>query len=424
MFTFILKYIINRLVNPALGGRMPFRLLDRRIFVALAAWLLLAPLARAQTELRILPVTLQGYVQGEIRVQVSLPCGSRYYGLLAAVHRDVIEVAAAVLQEAVSCTTMPETVAVRVDFLASSSFRSIAPLAVREGQRIRMVPVEQLQRTVGRKVLAVYTSRCGQHLGVLVHRVGAMRLELGMAEAIPEHRLGATCSSPAKLLSLPALAVPERLQLAPLHAIEPGLKRRFTLRLASIDPSKTTNTAASGLTLLYQRRCNEAPIGMVLGPWSGHPGHAGEVLQIGVLVAAYPSLRCSEASPQATWQTLNEPALRLPLGVTMAALEYENVAAQGLRLRVPSKLSLKSNTTLQTLQINYFAACEPGFAVYSRDRQGVLAVGVLGLAPSAQMQESGGSRCKKVLSEVSLHQPFVASGVQAAELYPMRIKGQ
>ena len=403
---------------------MRFRVLDRQIFVALAAWMSLVPLAQAQPQLRLLPVILQGYVQGEIRVQISLPCGSRYYGLLAAVRKDAIEVAAAVLQEAVSCTTMPEIVAVRVDFLAATAFRTIAPLAVHEGQRIRMVPIEQLQHAAGRKVQAVYTPRCGQQLGVLVHRVGASRLELGMAEAIPEQRAGKACTSPAKLHTLAALAVPERLQLVPLHAIDSASKRSFTLRIATIDPGKSTNTVASGLTLAYQRQCNEAPIGMVLGPLSVQAGQAWSTVRLGVLVATFPSLRCREGSPQASWQTLNEAALRLPQGVNIAAMSALTDAEAGLRLRVPSQLLLKSRSTItQSLQINYFAACEPAYGVYSRDRQGVLAVGVLVTSPSAQLQEHSGSRCKKELSEVSLRQPFVAPGVHAGELYPMRVKG-
>jgi hypothetical protein len=182
-------------------------------------------------------VTLHGYAQDEIQVRVALPCGARYFGLVVAAQKDVIKVAAAVLQDPVSCTTMAETVAVRVDYLATTAYRTVAPLVVHEGQRLRLAPFEQLQRSAEGGVAAVYAPRCGQKLGVLVHRVGATRIELGMAEGVIEHQAGvATCSSTPKLYALPALAVTGRTEIAPLRDIEPASKRSFSLRLATIDP--------------------------------------------------------------------------------------------------------------------------------------------------------------------------------------------
>ena len=393
----------------------------------MAGLLLGATSATAKASLRLLPVTLHGYARGEIQVHVALPCGARYFGLVVATQKDVIKVAAAVLQDPVSCTTMAETVAVRVDYLATTAYRTVAPLGVHEGQRLRLAPFEQLQRSAEGGVAAVYAPRCGQKLGVLVHRVGATRIELGMAEGVVEHQAAVTCSSTPKLYALPALAVTERTEIAPLRDIEPASKRSFSLRLATIDPTQTTQIAPAGLSIAYQRRCNEAPIGIVLGPLRSDADHSG-LVQLGVLVASYPSLHCAEASADSTWQTIQEPALQLPLGTKVTALGSSDAATgaeQSLNLRVPSRLRLQGRgRSLQLLQVNYFTDCASTYAVYGRDRQGVLAVGVLAATvESAAVQPEGGSRCKKPLSEVSLQQPFVVPSVQAGELYPMRMKG-
>jgi len=415
-------------VNFPPGGRMLAKNPARRILTLVAGLLLGATSATAKASLRLLPVTLHGYAQDEIQVRVALPCGARYFGLVVAAQKDVIKVAAAVLQDPVSCTTMAETVAVRVDYLATTAYRTVAPLVVHEGQRLRLAPFEQLQRSAEGGVAAVYAPRCGQKLGVLVHRVGATRIELGMAEGVIEHQAGvATCSSTPKLYALPALAVTGRTEIAPLRDIEPASKRSFSLRLATIDPMQTTQIAPAGLSVAYQRRCNEAPIGIVLGPLRSDVGHRG-LVQLGVLVASYPSLRCADTSSDSTWQTIQEPALQLPLGTKITALGGMDVATgtlQRLNLRVPSRLLLQGRgRSLQLLQVNYFIDCASTYAVYGRDRHGVLSVGVLAATVEpAAVQSEGGSRCKKPLSEVSLQQPFVVPSVQAGELYPMRMKG-
>src|SRR5262245_27326909 len=109
--------------------------------IGLAASLLVGSQASlAIPKLQLHPVALLGYVGNDLRLGVELPCGGTFYGLVTrAATKGTLEVAAAVAQDNIVCTSMPRPFEVVVDYLATTGFKAIAPLPVDPSQNRLLV---------------------------------------------------------------------------------------------------------------------------------------------------------------------------------------------------------------------------------------------------------------------------------------------
>src|SRR5687768_10062005 len=74
--------------------------------------------ASAFPKLQIHAVDLIGYEGTALRLSIELPCGSTFYGLVTrAAKPGTLEVAAAVAQDNIVCTSMPQPTTFLVDYL-------------------------------------------------------------------------------------------------------------------------------------------------------------------------------------------------------------------------------------------------------------------------------------------------------------------
>ena len=118
--------------------------------------------------------------------------------------------------------------------------------------------------------------------------------------------------------------------------------KQFDLILA---PIVSIESSRGGASVTYQRRCNEAPIGLVVG------ANSMSQASVGVLVASYPNLRCQAELPHAVSETMIEPALRFPSKISLVPMRQQpNVEAS---LRAPSELTLENGSKGSNLRISY-----------------------------------------------------------------------
>ena len=383
--------------------------------VVLGCWASGAEAAMPKLQLR--PAIPQGYAGEILRLQVTLPCGSKYYGLVALGDKKsgVMQVAAAVTEASVLCTSMPETVEVGVEFLATRSFRKIAPMAVNAGMRVVAVPVEEVRLAAGgakRELFAVYTRRCGRDLGALVHRVGRHQLEIAIIEDVASRERTISCLAAPKPHRLNVLSLNNELSIRPLPDRSKSLARVFTLQLA---PVRSLSATVSGLSLEYQRLCNEAPLGMVVG--SSAKGEA----RIGMLVARFPNVRCPVELAKSRWVRADEAALNLPSQIALRPIA--TVSHEALQLNAPSTLNLVRRAGRAVIQIDYIDSCHMPYAVYAHDAQGLLSVGVLSIGSATLNAAMSSGACTRSPDILAIVQPFVSLGVKAEQVYPLRIRG-
>src|SRR4051812_10957009 len=104
-----------------------------RLAACLLASVLFATPGAAFPKLLIHPVELKGY-EGNgtaLRLSIEMPCGGTFYGLVTrAAKKGVLEVAAAVAQDSIVCTSLPDPTEVVVDYLATTGFKVIEPMLV------------------------------------------------------------------------------------------------------------------------------------------------------------------------------------------------------------------------------------------------------------------------------------------------------
>lgn len=378
-----------------------------RLCLSLFCWVHV-PKAQAAPKLHLEPVELVGYAGDAVRVAIELPCGSRFFGLVAkgSTNGRTLFLAAAVQRRPVLCTGMPERVELKVDYLPVRSFQAIRPMPVQVATRINLARIDDIRvANHGDKdrIAAVYSPQCGRDLGTLIHRSGQDKLEISFAEqAAPT---SGTCLAVRKTRAIPELNPGPKMQLGLLAEGAASMARRYSLRMAPISPG-TLRSSEHGLTFSYLRACNEAPVGVAL---ESDRETSTPRVGVGMIVARYENIRC-DGRVNASVQ---EASLHLPEGVMISPMD-EGELGDEARVVAPSRLVRGSGDRTAELQVGYLANCGAApKAVYARDRQGNLAVGLL---------MHGGSSCKTSPSEVSLVQPYLASSVLTASIFPMRLK--
>ncbi len=372
------------------------------------------------SKLQLRPAIPMGYAGEILRLQVKLPCGSRYVGLVARGDSQgkVLEVAAAVTDTSMVCTSMPMVVEVGADFLATRRYKNVAPMAIIAGTRVHAVSVEELRiaatPTGHSTVHAIYTKHCGRDLGTLIRRTAGDRLEVAMLEESVSKDRAASCLAAPSARRIPWIAAPSKSRLIkPMLPSSRSFAKQFDLILA---PIVSIESSRGGASVTYQRRCNEAPIGLVVG------ANSMSQASVGVLVASYPNLRCQAELPHAVSETMIEPALRFPSKISLVPMRQQpNVEAS---LRAPSELTLENGSKGSNLRISYIDSCQLRYAIYARDASGRLAVGTLALAPSSGVEAFGSQpSCVREPSKVEMVQPFLAANVDANTIYPLRMRG-
>ncbi len=402
------------------------------------------PTAQAATpapRLQLQAVELVGYVGDALKVAVELPCGSEFYGLVLVTPEPTkgakkklipgkgrLEIAAAVLQDAIVCTTITEPKTIVADFVATRSFDVIAPFAV-DGLNPRIVVsrLTDLKVRTGRSgitattVEAIYQTKCGSALGALVRPGGGGRLEIGIVEkpSRPGSGRGDDCAPKTQRSMLTALSV-EKHEVSALPEKPGSLGRAFTLRYATVKKGSVKRGVDRGVSMTYKRACNEAPVGIVMKDL-GKGKDGKRQVELGVLVAHYYNLPCKNLEGKGAEDRIADQDLRLgkSVGLKMKATGRKLAKGEALLLKTPTALTMGGEGGIQ---VGYVRPCgQVDGAIYARDARGKLSVGVV-VASRGKCVRRGASGAGA--SEVSLYQPFVAERVRTAGLAPLRLKGQ
>lgn len=388
---------------------------------ALVLGTLAAGKALALPKLQIRPVELMGYVGKSVKLSVDLPCGGEYYGLVASADtKGRLKVAAAVVQDAIVCTSTAETKEIMVDYLAVTRFKTIEPMNVNEGNpRLLVARISDLrlvQAGEASNLSAVYEPRCGRDIGTLIRKVGKGRLEIAFVESPAGMPAMDGCELRQKKRVITALDTAAPFKVAALKDKPKSLSRAFRLKLAPLAQGGVkASPGTSGLSVTYKRECNEAPVGIVLGaPTRSKDGKPA--VKVGVLVAEYYNFPCAAATTGKTggMAVLSDRDLTLPVGAKVLAMREKGE----LSVLQPTKIR---HTNGQGVVLSANASCrEEADAVYTRDGRGALTVGVLTGAVETEM---GKAPCRNPGDDVSLKQPFVSTRIKTGMLQPLKLKG-
>lgn len=384
--------------------------------------------AQAAPRLQIQEVELVGYQGSALRVQIELNCGSEIYGLVVRATRgNRLEIAAAVLSDAVVCTSIPERKEFLADFLSTAGYSAVAAMPI-DGQNTRLTvartsDVKLLPAAVNgnaQEVEAIYLSRCGSTVGTLIRRASKTRLEVGIAEKVNTHGFSDECSPRQARKRIAALNPAGRYEVGPLADKPADLSRAFFLRYAAVKPGSLIQSVATGIELTYARACNDAPVGLVVDD-KGVGADGKRRVEVGMIVASYYNFTCP-AGRKTVWDTFGDDDLRLTgkdVQVSVRAIAENAVATSTtLSIKTPTALTVGASVKQPGLTVGYLRPCaEPAGLLYTRDADEKLAVGVLTV-------RSEGASCKAGGLEVSLYQPFIAERVRTAGVMPLRLKGQ
>lgn len=374
--------------------------------------LLLLPTPALAARLHLEPLEILGYEGDKLRLSVELTCGSSFYGLLASLDDEsTLRLAAVVEQGAIVCTSFPEARELVVDFLATRGVTRIAPMEVDERRsRVTIAPITAIKTTprkngVSRLKIA-YEPRCGEALGTIIRRAGPQRLEIGMAERPYELAELTSCQARSRIALIKSLSLTPGTRVTSLRrAPRSSLRRAYELRLAPIKTGSIQRLEPfGGVSVSFQRACNEAPVGIVLDGDATAP-------RVGVVVARYPNYRCpkGKGAKASEWSSLMNYDLTLPKQARLTAIASGDAT---LQIALPARYA----RTAPGLDVRYVGGCSRALGVvYAHDGKGKLALGIV--------SRQAASSCKGTPTEVSLLQPFIGEHVLTQDLAPLKLKG-
>ena len=382
----------------------------QRVFLVLYALALILPLPALAARLQLEPVEIIGYQGDRLRLSVAIDCGVAYYGLLARVDRQrTLHLAAVVEQRSIVCTSLPEAREIVIDYLATRGVATITTLEIDDRRRrIQLAPITTIK--TGRERAGVtplsigYEARCRSAFGTVVRAINSRHLEIGLAERHTNSSTSARCSTSSRIEEINSLLIKPGTSVRSLgRSSNTSLHRSHELRTAPIRPGSIRSLGSfGGVSVVYKRRCNEAPVGIVVKSSSSQP-------ELGVVVAHYRNYRCPIGNRTTEWVSLTNYDLHLPGHLELAALP---AAAIPLQITTPARYRRQPSG----LSLRYIDTCSQILGVlYTQDAKGKLAVGVV--SPVAA------SSCKGQTTEVSLLQPFVGKHVLTQDLAPLKLKG-
>lgn len=361
------------------------------------------PVTSQASQLSVQQVKIIDKKSGSPKIAFTPVCGSKFYGFLTrSTQNGLVEVAALVERDDIACAKISEHTEITLDFITNKSTLKLTAMVLDRPVRARLASVTGIKndskdRT---KLSLVYESSCRPVAGIILRRTNLHQVEIGVAEYIN----GEKCASHAVITKTKSLAFAPSVRLSALRRAQAAsLQRHHHLRIAEIKPESMLQIGSqAGAIVTYRRRCNEAPVGLIIGRSRQNP-------QIGILVARYPNFHCPTNSATWTWSRLASPNLTFS---NTPGIILPKAGRSSLHITPVAKYS-KSR---KGLQINYVRGCQASLGVvYALTNSGHLAIGILNAGDS--------SSCKEAPSEVSLTQTFVSPSSLTKDPIPLRIKG-
>lgn len=340
-----------------------------------------ASLGHGAPQVFLHPVELMGYEGSDLRVKIEVPCGGVFFGLIAREGREnALELAAAVQQDAIVCTGVPEPLSLRVGFLDVHRFSSISSLATGAPKKLDIRPLASLHLgsvgTQGATLIASSRGGCGQILGAVLRPSGSGLLYVGLADLA--RRSGAAdrgCSPSIKQSKIRVVALGALKHLRPLQSAARSLMRQYELRLAPVDMALLKEPVGA-LQLRYFRACQEAPIGIVTRRQRARAGRPATV-QVGVLVARYFNAPC-HGERQGEWTSMEGGDLALDKGTSLVGIPPLR-PDESLVFQTPVAIERGPGDDLRSVKVAHTVECttEAHYLIHTRTRRDQAAVGIL-----------------------------------------------
>jgi len=364
-------------------------------------------------------------VQGEAPVaSYDLPCGAESVGALVRTNasRDTLSMAMVVRVSKILCTALPARVTAPLDYVSTQGFAKVQPLVLSAPVRISPLPVSGLRMSrSGAHIEAVYESGCGKLAGTILRRGSEQTVEVAMAEMTgtggSASTAGKKCAAGSITATVPGALIAEGRKFRPYEVTPSDIERAFFVRLASVK-AESLKRGADGIAVSYYRKCNEAPIGVVV---EGHTtknklqrATSASGVRVGVLVARYYNLVCPDHAAAEVEDRIRNQDISIPTS-TVVTFMAPTRKASTLTIREPSQYAVLKKATGRGFAIDFKTSCNRQLgAIYTRDVKGHLAVGVL--------ERQGDPFQCKAGRDLTLFQPFAGKGPGVTAIYPLKIR--
>lgn len=389
----------------------------------------------AAQAIQVLPQSLVEDASGWVATGVE-PCGATFIGHLLTSSQAQLSLSALYTGSTVSCSSLPKLVQRRVRHvtLPASRMTQVSPPAPL-GQRLVLTDVTQVQVLErGQGIRLTYVSQCASRAGIVIHETEGGALEVGVAEWQPiRPRVdgGTSCHYDEKTVTLKYA----RVDLAKTPVV--GLRRAmfadlggaseelFSLRMAQV--RGVAMDARGSVSLQYQRRCNEAPVGIVVAPTVAPKGRGH--LAVGLVLATYPGYPCDPDALGRLDEVYESPPILDSLGGTESrqAGRIASLDAAGLTkvtLQSPSQYGLAERGDIKAMRVEARSSCSTLIgALVSVDSHGALSLGLV--REVSEDQVGGQPKCEiNGGSEVS-HYSYLTKilGTKEQSIYPLKIRG-
>jgi hypothetical protein len=347
----------------------------------------------------------------ELQYAYLLPCDSTEVGLFAQPINKVklLRLAVLVHQSGVRCAGMPAPVVKTISLIKFSGLEQIIKMdPVRITGKVRLGRVASLRQVgEGRSIEAIWRQSCATLQGFVLQQQHAHVLGLGLLESATAKDLE-NCKAGEKILR-PSFIAHQRIDS--LYALGDNLpvEQAFHLRVAKIVPgSLARQVGGDGFAFKYERRCNEAPVGVTIA----RPMRKGD-MRVGMVVAHFYNRPCDSHEPRSYQVEYSFAAYPLKPGVNLLSMP----ASKGFgdySVRTP----LQFGFLKEELQVRFYGSCQRAVGVIYAD--GILDKTSIGILE----QRTANTECKKPTKRLSFKQPYFLSNPQATGHYPMKVEGE
>ena len=385
----------------------------RRFVLAIAFLACLSSPGYSNTTTVLLPLTITGFSGNKLHVTVEPNCGTSFYGFVINPSvKGELKIAGVGRTNSIACVALPKTELHVIDWIDPGKYKSIRPMNVsRTSGHLRVssfTDFRLVRKNSSYQFEGLYQPTCGTKLGSLIRTKDERSFEIANLELLARGQRAADCPKILEKTEIDGLAFRNNTQVYTFAPNQKQHQKAFSLHIAPI-AKNSINQGHKSLSLTYIRRCEEAPVGVVIA--NKKNGTA-----IGMLVARYYNLKC-QSPKKATVYKIS--GVNLNNKKRLKRIKPTN-APNVLAIHSPTSFS-RSDESPKKLEVEHLNSCHHLIgAVYTNpsgeSSDDKVSVGILQYAKNHQT-------CKKPMRERTLTQNFVAPGVKLRNIYPLHIRG-
>lgn len=343
--------------------------------------------------LSVAPVFPVSHKGSEMKVQFDLPCDATWDGFVLNPHSNgTLTINALMTLKPNGCTGLPKPMTATLPRLDWHRFKKIETLHPHDWMGRPVLVKTKEARIVRSKnrgpfvLEATYQSRCGSPLGFVMQTTDGTT-KVAYLELIKKNASNELCDGALKLVRLPNyLSGHSKIDLIPTESIP--LEQRYTLHLAHI--VRLEKSPNGGVDISYQRRCNEAPVGVLTQP-------ADQSTHLGMVVAHYYNLSCPANGPKVTNDQYHHSFIGTDRMTTLFPINPKTHTKK-LQLTRPQRFAYTSHQSPQGIVVETLGSCHQNLGIVSRpNSKGEPRIAVLSEAIT-----TGQPACNLPTKEVSL----------------------